>query len=71
MAFTTRTRLLLFAFAGTALLAGGATVLRGRTQTKAALALSGWHQQAEGMQAAVRLHESGGKPLLVYFYTDW
>lgn len=71
MAITNRTRLLLLAFAGTALLAGAATALRGRTQTKTALALSGWHQQAEGMEAAVRLHESDGKPLLVYFYTDW
>lgn len=71
MPITKRTRVLLFAFAGMALAGGGIAALRMRTQTKAALALSGWHQQAAGMEEAVRLHESGGKPLLVYFYTDW
>lgn len=71
MANPFRTRLLLLAFAGTVALAGGVYATRTRSAAKSTLALSQWHQQAAGMENAVRLHKAGGGPLLVYFYTDW
>ena len=71
MANPLRTRLLLLAFAGSVVLAGGVYATRSRSAAQSTLALSQWHQQAAGMEKATRLHLAGGGPLLVYFYTDW
>lgn len=71
MANPLRTRLLLLAFAGSVVLAGGVYAMRSRSAATSSLALSQWHQQAAGFETALSRHKAGGEPLLVYFYTDW